>query len=85
MRSILAGLFATLGMALSTPWAFAQIKAVPMPDPLIPGYHFPERESAILNLINPPIPGNATPEQQQAIATGLGTTSICMAGGSGPR
>ncbi len=68
MRSILAGLFATLGMALSTPWAFAQIKAVPMPDPLIPGYHFPERESAILNLINPPIPGNATPEQQQAIA-----------------
>ncbi len=67
MRSLLVAIFVTVGMALTTPWAEAQIKAVPMPDPQIPGYHFPEMESTILNFINPPIPGNATPQQQQAI------------------
>ena len=60
MRTLFATFLAMVGMALTTPLAVAQIKAVPMPDPQIPGFHFPEKEATILNWINPPIPGDAT-------------------------
>ena len=67
MRNLLATFLVLTGMALAGPRAEAQIKAVPLPDPQIPGFHFPEKEATILNFINPPIPGNATADQQQAL------------------
>jgi hypothetical protein len=39
------------GLASTGQTAMAQIKAVPLPDPQIPGYRFPESEATILNWI----------------------------------
>jgi hypothetical protein len=52
MRLLSTMFIVFVGLASSAQTANAQLKAVPLPDPQIPGYHFPEREATILGWIS---------------------------------